>query len=156
MNFSGKTFSKYHLNEWQFKRLRMALRDSTSPKSFPWNQFVFVFSFVTRIFRLLLNHVDAYNKISCNHPSKLQLNASNFDHEHHLYLFRLSCYTDDLAEIYVRLESTEQTRDYHHTSKHETIFRDFHLPKPTQFIRVCFSKYRTFLTSISSSKKNAI
>jgi hypothetical protein len=58
---------------------------------------------------------------------------------------------DDLVEIYDQHENMEQILDYHHTSIHEMIFRDFHLPKPKKYIYFLFSKLIN-LTSISSSK----
>ena len=99
---------------------------------------------------LLSNHVDAYNRIVCNHPSRLRLIAWNFDHEHHLclqiqskifsledqlkaiklYLWHLSCCKDDLVGIYDQHENMEQILNYHHTSKHGMIFPGFLHPKP--------------------------
>lgn len=81
---------------------------------------------------VLLGRVDACNKNAYNHPSKLQLIASNFDRVHHLSLSLRSYYTDDPVEKYAQHGNRVQIPDCHHTSKHEMIFPDFHLPKPTK------------------------
>ncbi len=57
---------------------------------------------------------------------------------------------DDLVEIYDQHENMEQILDYHHTSIHEMIVQDFHLPKPKKFLFLLSKSIN--LTSISSSK----
>ena len=80
--------SRYHLNEWQFKRLRIARRSSTSPKSLPYNKMIILlFENTLSRNRLQLVLVDAYSTVAYNHPSILLLNALSFDRVHHLSLY---------------------------------------------------------------------
>ncbi len=89
--FIQNEFFRKDIIKIPFKRMTI----ETFTKCFSLFNIAIIFSLDTRFFHSkkrivhfdeLVDHVDACNRIVCNHPSKLQQDASNFFREHRLCL----------------------------------------------------------------------